>query len=99
MIRWKPDHIALLSRFYRERVLGVATAEGYLEANRVIGRAAGVRGSTVGRWITGDGHPNPEQSERLVRWAAAVRDPDSGRDPGIARALHELIQESKGRVR
>lgn len=99
MLNWKPEYIALLSRYYRENVLRVATEAGYLEANAEIGRAAHVRGSTVERWITGERFPDPTQAERLLRWAGregwwTIR--GEGRAwVTIADKLHEVIKDSK----
>lgn len=104
-LNWKPEYIALLSRLYRENVLKVATAEGYLRANAEIGRAAHVRPLTVERWIGGTAKPSAVQGERLLRWAARVEWWEWDTDPPIenqdwrrtciAEKLSELIRDSK----
>jgi hypothetical protein len=106
MINWHPEYIALLSRVYRERVLRLATPEGYLRANAAIAEAAQVRPLTVEAWMEGRGRPNRRQGERLVRWAGRVIDPvvweEEERRTGIGERLAELIgfwKESKQSVR
>lgn len=99
MLNWKPEYIALLSRYYRVFILKKASEEGYHEANRMIGRAAHARPLTVERWITGERSPNPTQGERLLRWAATVEwwEAAGGRwvRVSLASKLHELIRDSK----
>lgn len=101
MLNWKREYIALLSRYYRENVLKEASEEAFLEANAVVGRAAHVRGSTVGRWITGESAPSPIQGERLLRWSAMVGwwDWDERRNDWkrvtIAEKLSELISAAR----